>query len=250
MRLNCKDYFLLLNNLVTKFGPGTTTTVHHLLDTIFAEMRTRDYHEQPIVTGTQESYQEDDVLIGLLSLATSLLKHLEDMSDGEQATMQEDTHRLLKYIDELYDYLFELRTSSDGLYKIQLPKLRSNVSRSLGFDLLLEFAKLSPRHYTHVYEKMMARGGGVSPSTPSATGGRAVFFFRHFNKNLNQIVCDYWPKDDVKSPCGYVGLVNLGATCYMATAMQHLFMINEARQCILNTVPNANAGNGLFWKKI
>ena len=46
---------------------------------------------------------------------------------------------------------------------------------------------------------------------------------------------DYWPRDDSRSPCGYVGLVNLGATCYMATAMQQLFAIKEARDCILRS---------------
>ena len=44
---------------------------------------------------------------------------------------------------------------------------------------------------------------------------------------------DYWPMEDVRSVSGYVGLQNLGATCYMATCMQHLYMIPQARQCIL-----------------
>ena len=50
---------------------------------------------------------------------------------------------------------------------------------------------------------------------------------------------DYWPRDDVRSPCGYVGLINLGATCYMATAMQQLYMIKEARECILKSKPSS-----------
>lgn len=44
---------------------------------------------------------------------------------------------------------------------------------------------------------------------------------------------DYWPHEDGRSKCGYVGLTNLGATCYMATCMQHLYMIPQARQSVL-----------------
>lgn len=44
---------------------------------------------------------------------------------------------------------------------------------------------------------------------------------------------DYWPHDDGRSNCGYVGLTNLGATCYMASCMQHLFMMPQARRSIL-----------------
>ena len=69
--------------------------------------------------------------------------------------------------------------------------------------------------------------------------------FLHENKSATSLVVntsfawDYWPRDDVRSPCGYVGLINLGATCYMATAMQQLYMIKEARDCILTSKPAA-----------
>lgn len=44
---------------------------------------------------------------------------------------------------------------------------------------------------------------------------------------------DYWPHEDGRSECGYVGLTNLGATCYMASCMQHLYMMPQARASIL-----------------
>lgn len=44
---------------------------------------------------------------------------------------------------------------------------------------------------------------------------------------------DYWPHEDGRSKCGYVGLTNLGATCYLATCMQHLYMIPQARESVL-----------------
>ena len=44
---------------------------------------------------------------------------------------------------------------------------------------------------------------------------------------------DNWPREEERARCGYVGLTNLGATCYMATCMQHLYMIPEARKSVL-----------------
>ena len=44
---------------------------------------------------------------------------------------------------------------------------------------------------------------------------------------------DNWPHEEERSKCGYVGLTNLGATCYMATCMQHLYMIPQARRSVL-----------------
>lgn len=44
----------------------------------------------------------------------------------------------------------------------------------------------------------------------------------------------YWPHDNEKSPCGLVGIINLGATCYMASCLQQLFMMPEAKASILN----------------
>ena len=158
------------------------------------------------------------MLVGLLSLAIALVKQQD-----KSISSINNNSVLFAYINELYSYLFSLHNTES--YKIQLPKLRSNASRSFGFELLLEFGKISTDCYSHLHSKLFASKANNDDSQE----------MRHFNAALNQIVCDYWPKDEAKSPCGYVGLVNLGATCYMATAMQHLFMIDEARQCILST---------------
>ena len=45
---------------------------------------------------------------------------------------------------------------------------------------------------------------------------------------------DYWPDEDARSSCDFVGLTNLGATCYMASCMQHLFMVGPAKRGILD----------------
>lgn len=43
----------------------------------------------------------------------------------------------------------------------------------------------------------------------------------------------YWPHDNCRSACGLAGMINLGATCYMASCMQQLYMMPEARTSIL-----------------
>ena len=43
----------------------------------------------------------------------------------------------------------------------------------------------------------------------------------------------YWPHDNCRSSCGLAGMINLGATCYMASCMQQLYMMPEARASIL-----------------
>ena len=52
---------------------------------------------------------------------------------------------------------------------------------------------------------------------------------------------DYWPHEDGRSDCGYVGLTNLGATCYMASCMQHLYMMPQARSSILDAKCNSGS---------
>lgn len=51
---------------------------------------------------------------------------------------------------------------------------------------------------------------------------------------------DYWPHDDVRAECRFVGLTNLGATCYLASTIQQLYMIPEARQAVFTAKVSAN----------
>jgi len=50
---------------------------------------------------------------------------------------------------------------------------------------------------------------------------------------------DYWPHDDVRAECRFVGLTNLGATCYLASTIQQLYMIPEARQAVFTAKVSA-----------
>ena len=53
---------------------------------------------------------------------------------------------------------------------------------------------------------------------------------------------DYEPRRDSRSTTGYVGLRNFGATCYMNSLLQVLFMNNEIREYILNCMTFVGEG--------
>jgi ubiquitin carboxyl-terminal hydrolase 34 len=57
---------------------------------------------------------------------------------------------------------------------------------------------------------------------------------------------DTWPHDEERAKCGFVGLTNLGATCYMATCMQHLYMIPEARKTIIEAKVRNFVNDSIF----
>ncbi|KOB74143.1 Ubiquitin carboxyl-terminal hydrolase, partial [Operophtera brumata] len=80
----------------------------------------------------------------------------------------------------VFGFLFDVPTPE----RRNLPKCKSQKSRSAAYDLLIE---------------------------------------------LSTYPWDYWPAEESRSECGYVGLTNLGATCYMASCMQHLYMMPPAR---------------------
>lgn len=115
---------------------------------------------------------------------------------------------------QVFDYLFALPTPRMR----HVPKCKSHRSRTAAFDLLVELVKAAPDNYALLYEKLLAQHK-PGPHSPYPW--------------------DYWPHEDGRSECGYVGLTNLGATCYMASCMQHLYMMPQARTSILG----ANCNN-------
>lgn len=217
--LNCKDYFNLITSLIGHLDAvdqamlDASINFNQLREFVLDELSRRDVYESSSV--------EDDVLVGLLALALSIEKLQNYKLAGEQ---QKPQTRLL---DQLTDILFRLNTDVSCFPRAALPKCRSAQSRALCFELLIELCRLNRVNFKYLYTKLIDMHAAHRP--PVNQSGFMQW--------------DYWPRDDVRSVCGYVGLVNLGATCYMATAMQQLFMIKEARQCILNT---SQVGNGKY----
>jgi ubiquitin C-terminal hydrolase len=206
-----KEYFHLATSLVASLSLSGVLMLAkslNLFDFLLTEIRARESYEG--VAGVAE----DDVLVGLLSLGLTMEKCLANSNNNNNNASSSS----LPFIDELFDNLFRIATQSASFPRAQLPKCRSVSSRALCFDLLLELCRSSRLNFKYLFGKLIRlnntnTSGGNEAPTPQ---------------------WDYWPRDDVRT-AGYVGLVNLGATCYMATAMQQLFMIREARETVLGS---------------
>ncbi|XP_041468588.1 ubiquitin carboxyl-terminal hydrolase 34-like isoform X2 [Lytechinus variegatus] len=218
---SCRDYFwllcLLMDNLhwqgdsphASGVGVGAgridPEKVNAELDS-FTTLLSQKIESRPILEG-RHSTVEDLALAGLIKLCTAAVKHNPPFkfSEGGQ-----------KFVETVFDCLFSLPTPGHQ----NLPKCKSRTSRLAGFDLLLELARECQANYTLLHKLM---------------------FQQHAPNTHPPYPWEYWPQDDSRSSCGYVGLTNLGATCYMASCMQQLFMMPEARAPILQAkVSEAN----------
>lgn len=201
----CRDYFWLLCRLVDSLpdeairessddsSNATTIDLEALAIRVIDSVLNREHLE------TRHNTVEDDALVGLLNLTCNIMAHNPPCKQGKIGQ---------NLLDEVFNFLFALPNPRSK----HVPKCKSQVSRSAAFDLLVELVKSAPANYTILHEKLLVqhRPGPHSPYP-----------------------WDYWPHEDGRSDCGYVGLTNLGATCYMASCMQHLYMMPQARISIL-----------------
>lgn len=203
----CRDYFWLLCRLVDTL---TTDIVRESIEEpstalINVEALCRQVSESIInrkIIETRFSGQ-DDGLVGLLNLITNLIKYDPPYKFSSDAEM---------FIIKVFDCLFELPSPKNRLK----PKCKSQSSRAAAYDLLAELCRNAPNNYKILHAKLLKQHQ-PGPHSPYPW--------------------DYWPRDDGRSECGYIGLTNLGATCYMASCIQHLFMMPQAREAVLHVDP-------------
>jgi ubiquitin carboxyl-terminal hydrolase 34 len=200
----CRDYFWLVCRLIdslpedaiqesTSDKSGSTVDLQALASRAIKSILARDYLE------ARHNTVEDDGLVGLLNLCCNIMAHNPPCKQGKVGQ---------NLLNRVFDFLFALPNPRAK----HMPKCKSQASRSAAFDLLVELVKSAPDNYRILHEKLLEQH---KPGLHSAYSW------------------DYWPHEDGRSDCGYVGLTNLGATCYMASCMQHLYMMPQARVAIL-----------------
>ncbi|XP_011610930.2 ubiquitin carboxyl-terminal hydrolase 34 isoform X2 [Takifugu rubripes] len=209
LRKGCKEYFWLLCKLIdnihvkdaSQVSPslslaGSVQTTLLDLDSLARHLadciRSREILDQ------QDGAIEDDGLTGLLRLATSVLKHKPPFKFSREGQ---------EFLRDIHNLLFLLPSLADRAQ----PKCKSHASRAAAYDLLVETVKGSMENYRLLHNWVMSQ---------------------HMQTSHAAYKWDYWPHDDVRAECRFVGLTNLGATCYLASTIQQLYMIPEARQAV------------------
>ncbi|XP_073817891.1 ubiquitinyl hydrolase 1 puf [Musca autumnalis] len=205
----CRDYFWLLARLVDTLSPemvkSSLEASSYNEDAIDVEKLCQSVAQSIL---TREFYEtrygmQDDGLVGLINLMSNLVKYDPTFKFSPQA---------VQFIEKIFEFLFDMPSPNNR----QKPKCKSATSRAAAYDLLVELCKNCPKNYTFLHQKLLAQHTpGPKPPYP----------------------WDYWPRDEGRSECGYVGLTNLGATCYMASCIQHLYMMPQARAAVLRVPP-------------
>ncbi|CAI2172590.1 20242_t:CDS:10, partial [Funneliformis geosporum] len=190
-----KEYFELMGNLMHFF----TQSARVSLQTLYNDIK-RQIMEHPIKEQFN-SPNEDTVIVGLIKLMTIIVsKHPEFKRYSGDL--------LLDLI--FHECLFQVPTIEHAGLCLP-PKCKLEVSRNAALELLNQLVKDCPENFlriTELYLKQLDRG-------------------EQLNDNWN-----YCPRTAQKASAGYVGLQNLGATCYVNSIVQQFYMNTSFRQSL------------------
>uniref|UniRef100_A0A1I8JNH7 USP domain-containing protein n=1 Tax=Macrostomum lignano TaxID=282301 RepID=A0A1I8JNH7_9PLAT len=188
---NCTEYFNLVTRLLDLQPQQQQQQLADVTNQVIQLLRARECHERhrcgqafPIVTAESSAsaaaaiHDEDEVLIGLLRLAQHLMQRCPQLKAGIHANFMRD----------VFDYLFALPSAQQR----HLPKCKSTAARSNAIDLLVELAK-----------------GGNGENYLALVDWLQLQHTQHCHDPYGW---DYWPQDEGRAACGYVGITNLGAT--------------------------------------
>eukprot|EP00960_Hanusia_phi_P075978 768493-Hanusia_phi.AAC.5 len=214
----CNDYFELLNRLLgqsedwaTALNPFFENTVKEIVICI----RTSDIKE------TRYSKEEDIVLQGYMRTLKSIFKLNPQLKNT--VFKSPTSNDFIKYL--IFDCLFDLPAVEDRKL-VSPPKCKTPRTRETAFELLSALVEDCQSTQNEVLNCLL--------KLHDKREFRSLYLYRP------------WQLD--KAPCGYVGLRNLGATCYMNSLIQQLFYVPEFRRNLLQVDTNAAQPNGLMYQ--
>jgi len=160
-----------------------------------------------------EKYQEpekvDEYLVGILNVICISAHH--QLYDNDKEDDDDTVLKLCEYI--FYDCLFNVPQQND-----YGAKCKAAHSRRIAYTLLHKLNEKYPDSLSLVQSIIL----------------RDPAWYHIGKRSLAKASWHYHPSDLERFPVRYVGLKNQGATCYMNSLVQQLFIVDDFRQAILS----------------
>eukprot|EP01117_Protostelium_nocturnum_P003746 TRINITY_DN1501_c0_g1_i2.p1 TRINITY_DN1501_c0_g1~~TRINITY_DN1501_c0_g1_i2.p1 ORF type:complete len:1731 (-),score=672.01 TRINITY_DN1501_c0_g1_i2:2343-7535(-) len=226
---NCGQFFSFLEQLAASVPKDASVypaeSFHKLFWTTLKGAQSR-----PIVEA-RNSDLVDELFVGQLKVLKALGKQYfllekyqpalisnplfdsESQKKDKEVNVWTQLGREFSMVQFLYECLFSKETSPSPLSP---PRCKTRASRSITFALLIELCRGSSDNTLTLYNLMLP----------------------HHVGNLKLNSWDYSPKSDDKPHHGYVGLKNLGNTCYINAIMQQLYSLPDLRNEIFRIDEN------------
>ncbi|ETO14021.1 Ubiquitin carboxyl-terminal hydrolase family protein [Reticulomyxa filosa] len=144
----------------------------------------------------------DKVLTGLMSLLSVLLS-------GEKSFRYLAGENGL--LEEIFNHFLFATGKADEDRERNWPKCKTTICRKLGFRLLVQFCMESPKNFERLHQLINDLHEKVQ--VPAEY--------------------DFSPERSTRSTRGYVGLQNLGSTCYMNSLLQQFYMMPHFRNALI-----------------
>jgi ubiquitin C-terminal hydrolase len=207
----CWHFFTLCDKMVDKVVASNPVAFEKLTRGLCQRVFARPTVERHALS--EKEGEADYVLQGYMQLLSTLLEHnlplAVALGSGETG--------MLAYLFRAC--LFETPTLQDH-GPLSPPKCKTRSTRNVALNLLKVFAKANEDLYHVLTDQLM----------------------QHHVLGETRSNWQYLPSAMEKDACGYVGLKNLGATCYMNSFTQNLYMHPGFRKAIFESDPMANGG--------
>ncbi len=195
----------------------------------------RVIQDRPIVEESIDAGNEDWCLCAMMSLLAAVLSRNREQKEALGGA----------FLSHLFwDCLFALPDSNQIMEKLQPPKCKTDLTRVTALRLLTELCRGCPFNYLAVTKFVWKQGleltekhrsKALVTATGKPRGPNALIDVRQ--DGGFSVASEAWmltPMGDLRSGKGFVGLQNLGATCYMNSLLQQLFFSPRFAEGILN----------------
>jgi len=214
------EYFEIIATLIKMMNKGILNTITDLSRLyIFA---IKFIKERPIFEN-RSSEVSDNVLRGFVKLAETLVTidpKLQYIFDSPNQDIIQAGLNNLNLLKDLYDFLFYLPSENEKVDPaLNLPKCKHKMTRAQVF----KFIKALSANNEHNLKRILNLLSLNHQSLPKISA-----------ENTTSTVVNF----ELKSTTGYVGLKNMGCTCYMNSLIQQFFMIIPLRNALLSSEVN------------